>query len=67
MRYVVRKERAAWIVRDTDGQFMAGHKTHATAIDWADTLATHAHRTRIQRDINRIHASLEQMESNACA
>lgn len=62
MRYVVRKERAAWIVRDTDGQFMAGHKTHATAINWANTLATHAHRTRFQRDLERIRASLERME-----
>ena len=64
MRYVVRKERAAWIVRDTDGQFMAGHETHATAIDWANTLATHARRIRFQRDLERIHASLERIKEN---
>ena len=64
MRYVVRKERAAWIVRDTDGQFMAGRRTHAAAIHWANTLATHAHRIRFQRDINRIHASLERIKEN---
>ena len=65
MRYVVRKERAAWIVRDTHGRFQAGRRTHADAIHWADTLATHAHRIRFQRDLERIHASLERMESNA--
>ena len=63
MRYVVRKECAAWIVRDTDGRFMAGRRTHATAINWANTLATYAHRTRFQRDIERINASLERMEN----
>ena len=65
MRYVVRKERAAWIVRDTDGQFMAGHKTHATAIDWADTLATHAHRIRFQRDLERTREALSRMEGRS--
>lgn len=64
MRYVVRKERAAWIVRDTDGQFMAGHKTHATAIDWANTLATTPARQRTDTAINRIHASLERIKEN---
>ena len=63
MRCVVRKERAAWIVRDTDGQFMAGHKTHATAIDWANTLATTPAKQRATNAINRIHASLERMEN----
>ena len=62
MRCVVRKERAAWIVRDTDGQFMAGHRTHATAINWANTLATTPARRRATIAINRIHASLERME-----
>ena len=62
MRYVVRKERAAWIVRDTDGQFMAGHKTHATAINWANTLATHAHRIRFQCDLERTTAAINRME-----
>ena len=62
MRYVVRKERAAWIVRDTDGQFMAGRRTHATAIDWANTLATHAHRIRFQRDLERTTAAINRME-----
>lgn len=62
MRCVVRKERAAWIVRDTDGQFMAGHKTHATAIDWANTLATYAHRIRFQRDLERTTAAINRME-----
>ena len=63
MRYVVRKERAAWIVRDTDGQFMAGRRTHATAIDWANTLATHAHRIRFQRDLERTTAAINRMEN----
>ena len=62
MRYAVRKERAAWIVRNTDGQFMAGHKTHATAINWANTLATHAHRIRFQRDLERTTAAINRME-----
>ena len=64
MRYVVRKERAAWIVRDTDGRFQGGHKTHAAAIDWANTLATTPARRRATNAINRIHASLERMEQN---
>ena len=62
MRYVVRKERAAWIVRDTDGQFMAGRRTHAAAIDWANTLATHARRTRFQCDLERTTAAINRME-----
>lgn len=64
MRCVVRKERAAWIVRDTDGQFMAGHKTHATAINWANTLATTPAKQRATTYINRIHASLERIKEN---
>ena len=63
MRYVVRKERAAWIVRDTDGQFMAGHKTHATAINWANTLATTPARRRATTYINRIRAALTRIEN----
>lgn len=62
MRYVVRKERAAWIVRDVHGQFMAGRRTHAAAIHWADTLATYAHRTRFQRDLERTRKALSRME-----
>lgn len=62
MRCVVRKERAAWIVRDTDGRFQAGHKTHANAINWANTLATHAHRIRFQRDLERTTAAINRME-----
>lgn len=64
MRYVVRKERAAWIVRNTDGRFMAGRRTHADAIDWADTLATAPAKQRATNAINRIHASLERIKEN---
>ena len=63
MRYVVRKERAAWIVRDTDGQFMAGRRTHATAIDWANTLATAPAKRRATTYINRIRAALTRIEN----
>ena len=62
MRYVVRKERAAWIARNTDGRFMAGHKTHATAINWANTLATTPARRRATTHINRAKAALDRME-----
>ena len=41
---------------------MAGHKTHATAIDWANTLATYAHRIRFQRDLERTTAAINRME-----
>ena len=64
MRYTVRKERAAWIVRDTHGRFQAGRRTHADAIHWADTLATYAHSSRWRQDIARIHASLERIKEN---
>ena len=62
MRYVVRKERAAWIVRDTDGRFMAGRRTHAAAIDWANTLATTPAKQRATTYINRAKAALDRME-----
>ena len=63
MRYVVRKERAAWIVRDTDGQFMAGRRTHAAAIDWANTLATTPAKRRTTTYINRIRDALDRIEN----
>ena len=63
MRYVVRKERAAWIVRDTDGRFQGGHKAHADAINWADTLATTPAKQRATTHINRIRAALTRIEN----
>ena len=63
MRYVVRKEHAAWIVRNTDGRFQGGHKTHATAIDWANTLATTPARQRATNAINRIRDAINRIEN----
>lgn len=64
MKYIVRKEGLSWTVRGPNGHHYAARRTHADAINWANTLATYAHRARWRRDIARIHASLERMEQN---
>lgn len=64
MRYIVRKEGPSWTVRGEYGHHYAARRTHADAIQWANTLATHAHRARWRRDIARIHASLERIKEN---
>ena len=60
-RPTVRKHGTWWRV-EINGRMWSSTPTHAEAIERAHGIATYARRIRLERDINRIHASLERME-----
>lgn len=63
MRYTVRKENQAWIVRGSCGHFYAARKTHTDAIEWADTLATAPARRRTTAELYRARQAIKRMEN----
>lgn len=58
----VRKVGTWWRV-EINGRMWSSTPRHAEAIERAHGIATYAHRIRFQRDLERIHASLERMEN----
>ena len=63
MRYIVRKEGLSWIVRGSCGHYYAARRTHADAIQWADTLATTPAKRRATAAINRIRDAINRIEN----
>lgn len=58
----VRKIGNSWRVY-INGRMWSSTPRHAEAIERAHGIATYARRIRFQRDLARIHASLERMEN----
>ena len=58
----IRKVGTWWRV-EIDGRMWSSTPRHAEAIERAHGIASYAHRIRFQRDLARIHASLERMEN----
>lgn len=60
---VIRKNGDVWqvIIR---GRAWNTRATWTDALFHGNRIATYAHRIRIQRDINRIHAALERIKEN---
>lgn len=65
MRYIVRKEGLSWTVRGDCGHFYAGRKTHADAINWANTLAYGPMKRRAAIELARAAQALKRMENRS--
>lgn len=63
MKYIVRKEGLSWTVRGPNGHYYAARRTHADAINWANTLATTPARRRAANAITRIRAAINRIEN----
>mgnify|MGYP006202615405 CR=1 FL=1 len=50
-------------MRGPDGHYYAARRTHADAINWADTLATAPAKRRTDTAINRIRAAIARIEN----
>ena len=59
----VRKVGTWWRV-EINGRMWSSTPTHAEAIERAHGIASYARRIRFQRDIQRIHASLQRIKEN---
>lgn len=64
MTYTIRREGSTWVVRDPNGRFQAGRRTHQDAIHWAHLLAAYQARRRTRDAILRIALALGRMEQN---
>lgn len=63
MKYIVRKEGLSWTVRGPNGHYYAARRTHADAINWANTLATAPAKRRTRTALNRIRDAINRIEN----